>query len=303
MNSAVDSWASGFASSSFLSPSFLSVDSPNFVGAPNRPWLPVLNSGALKLKPPDGDDAEWPRVIEVHATRNVAPSTRPPPPAPRAFEPGGALHGLAYVFDAREEQSALSERLRLAVEDAFATAFSVRQALGVVVDVDREVKVGGAANILLALTGGLPTNIVFSYSKTVMQVGAHGRVFFVLQTSFSLLFFLVCFGFFGLLVSLRPVIFPRLLRDRAGKPRENHRKTRGNAPSSKRRGGGAQRRREAPVECPGSLARCSCCPARRGSCSSSCFFSVFACSVCCDLRALALLALLAALAPNALPVP
>ena len=44
---------------------------------------------------------------------------------------------------------------------------------------------------------------------------------------FSLLFFLVCFGFFGLLVSLRPVIFPRLLRDRAGKPRENRRKTRG----------------------------------------------------------------------------
>ena len=120
---------------------------------------------------------------------------------------------------------------------------------------------------------------------------------------FSLLFFLVCFGFFGLLVSLRPVIFPRLLRDRAGKPRENRRKTRGNAPSSKRRGGGAQRRREASVACPGSLSRCSCCPARGGFCSSWCFFAVSACSVRCDLRALVSLALLAALASNALPVP
>ena len=37
-----------------MSPS-LSGDSPNFVGAPNKPWFPVLNSGALKLKPPEGD--------------------------------------------------------------------------------------------------------------------------------------------------------------------------------------------------------------------------------------------------------
>ena len=44
---------------------------------------------------------------------------------------------------------------------------------------------------------------------------------------FSLLFFLVCFGFFALFVALRPVVFPRLLRDRAGEPRENRRKTLG----------------------------------------------------------------------------
>ena len=48
---------------------------------------------------------------------------------------------------------------------------------------------------------------------------------------FSLLFFVACFGFFGLLVLLRPVVFPRLLRDRAGKPRENHRKTRETLPA------------------------------------------------------------------------
>ena len=113
-----------------------------------------------------------------------------------------------------------------------------------------------------------------------------------------------CWSHFGSIVqSLRGAAargLPTLLRDGAEKPRENRRKTRGNAPSSKRRGGGAQRRREASVASPGSLSRCSCCPARGGSCSSWCFLAVSACSVCCDLRALASLALLAALASNAL---
>ena len=42
---------------------------------------------------------------------------------------------------------------------------------------------------------------------------------------------MLCFGFFGLLVALRPVIFPRLLRDRAGKPRETAGKLRETLPA------------------------------------------------------------------------
>ena len=96
-----------------------------------------------------------------------------------------------------------------------------------------------------------------------------------------------------------PKASPGSSRGASRKPQE----IRGNAPGSKRRGGGAQRRREALGACPGSLSRCSCCPARGGSCSSWCFLAVSACIVRCDLRALVSLALLAALASNALPVP
>ena len=56
---------------------------------------------------------------------------------------------------------------------------------------------------------------------------------------FSLPFFLVCFGFFGLFVSLRRAFFPRLLQDRAGKPRrkpqENCRKRSPLKPPRRRR--------------------------------------------------------------------
>ena len=56
---------------------------------------------------------------------------------------------------------------------------------------------------------------------------------------FSLPFFLVCFGFFGLFVALRRAFFPRLLRDRAGKPRrkpqENCRKRSHLKPPRRRR--------------------------------------------------------------------
>ena len=83
-------------------------------------------------------------------------------------------------------------------------------------------------------------------------------------SSLFFLFVLICWcwnlGAFGL------HLLPRLCSDRAGKPGEKpqartrsgsrHSRLR-SGPSSKRRGGGAQRRREAPGECPGSLSRCS----------------------------------------------
>ena len=68
------------------------------------------------------------------------------------------------------------------VEDAFATAqvcCSLKP--GVHVNIDDEVQTGGIANMVLALVGGLPANVVFSYSATVARIGASGRVFYVMQ--------------------------------------------------------------------------------------------------------------------------
>lgn len=95
------------------------------------------------------------------------------------------------------------------VEDAFATAqlCSSLNPGSVAVDIDVEVQTGGIANMVLALTGGLPANIVFSYSATVVRIGARNRVFYLLQALMSFLFFV--FG--NQIVRVMPKMIPSFL--------------------------------------------------------------------------------------------
>ena len=103
-------------------------------------------------------------------------------------------------------------------------------------------------------------------------------------------------------MSLRPVIFPRLLRDRAGKPRENLRKSQETLPALSAEA--AARSADARLQ---SRVRARCLDALAVPLVVV-LVVVYASSpaplaaVRCDLRVLASLALLAALAPNALPV-
>lgn len=95
------------------------------------------------------------------------------------------------------------------VEDAFATAqlCSSLNPGSPAVDIDEEVQTGGVANMILALTGGLPANVVFSYSATVVRIGASNRVFYLLQALMSLMFFV--FG--NQIVSVMPKMIPSFL--------------------------------------------------------------------------------------------
>ena len=95
------------------------------------------------------------------------------------------------------------------VEDAFATAqfCSSRCPGSAAVDIDSEVQTGGIANMVLALVGGLPANVVFSYSATVLRIGASNRVFFLLQALMSSLFFV--FG--NQIVRVMPKMIPSFL--------------------------------------------------------------------------------------------
>lgn len=70
------------------------------------------------------------------------------------------------------------------VEDVFATlqvCTSMYPEQCAQCEIDDEVKTGGIANVILALVGGLPANVVFSYSATVARIGSNGKGFYILQ--------------------------------------------------------------------------------------------------------------------------
>jgi MFS superfamily sulfate permease-like transporter len=95
------------------------------------------------------------------------------------------------------------------VEDAFATAQVCSSLIpgAASVNIDSEVQTGGIANMVLALVGGLPANVVFSYSATVARIGAKGRAFYVMQVFMSMVFFV--FG--NQIVCLMPKMVPSFL--------------------------------------------------------------------------------------------
>ena len=70
--------------------SVLCVDVPEeMTPLQKRGWPCFARACAWLVKECDGEDADWPRVLEIREGGSSVPSTKPPPPELGAFEPGG----------------------------------------------------------------------------------------------------------------------------------------------------------------------------------------------------------------------
>ena len=105
--------------------SVLCVDVPEeMTPLQKRGWPCFARACAWLVKECDGEDADWPRVLEIREGGSSVPSTKPPPPELGAFESGGSLSaevaGVAFATD--EERQLASECYDRALADALGGA-------------------------------------------------------------------------------------------------------------------------------------------------------------------------------------
>ena len=85
-----------------------------------RGWPMFARACAWLCKDVDGENSDWPRVIELGSGESVVQATKPPPAEYGAFEAGGSLSEevSGVKFGSEEERSAASECYNRALTDA-----------------------------------------------------------------------------------------------------------------------------------------------------------------------------------------